>query len=43
MGLLGWLLSFEDVLTNAQSATGCETIGEQGDVPLWDHSSAPQG
>jgi len=37
------IVSFEDVLTNAQPATGCETIGEHGDVPLWDHSTAPHG
>jgi hypothetical protein len=37
------IISFEDVLTNAEPTTGSETIGEQGDVPLWDHSSAPHG
>ena len=32
---------FEDVFANAKTSAGCETIGKQRDVPLWNHSSAP--
>ena len=35
------VIPFEDVFANPQSSGSRETIGKQGDVSLWNHSSAP--